>query len=256
MQDSTTLRNRRLLVQGVTILILLAIWQGLSMSLPSILFASPLDTAAAFVRMVESGEFTEQLLQSASRMFIGLFSGMIVAICCGLVAGRSPVLYDAMRPVQSMLMGIPPIIVVVLAMVWFGTGSMVPVFVVAVLVFPGIYLNTADGWRNIDRQLLEMAAIYKSTPWHTLRHIILPGLAVPIFTAISLATGSAVRITIMAELLGTDAGIGYSLAFARVNIDTAKVFAWTLVSIFIIILLDHLVISPLRKFILRWNREE
>ncbi len=78
----------------------------------------------------------------------------------------------------------------------------------------------------------------------------------PIFTAISLATGSAVRITIMAELLGADAGIGYSLAFARVNIDTAKVFAWTLVSIFIIILLDHLVISLLRKFILRWNREE
>lgn len=42
------------------------------------------------------------------------------------------------------------IIVVVLAMVWFGTGSMVPVFVVAVLMFPGTYLNTADGWRSID----------------------------------------------------------------------------------------------------------
>ncbi|UTW68743.1 hypothetical protein KHA80_14980 [Anaerobacillus sp. HL2] len=49
----------------------------------------------------------------------------------------------------------------------------------------------------------------------------------------------AVRITIMAELLGSDSGIGFSLALARINIDTAKVFAWTIVSIMIIIIIDH-----------------
>ncbi|MCD8501589.1 MAG: ABC transporter permease subunit [Bacillaceae bacterium] len=157
------------------------------------------------------------------------------------------------RPIISLILGIPPIILVVLTMVWFGTGPMIPIVVVGFLVFPTFFLNTAEGWRNIDQQLLEMASVYSSSPFHTLRNIILPGLTVPIFTAVSLATGGAVRITIMAELLGADSGIGFSLALARINMDTAKVFAWTLVSIAIIIIIDHLIINPMKKYVLKWD---
>lgn len=239
-----------------TMMVLIGIWQGLSMSLPSILVPSPVETGMAFIHMIQSGELIQQLLQSITRMLTGFVIGMVVAILCGLIAGNFSFVYEAFRPILSLLLGIPPIIVVVLAMVWFGTGSVIPIFVVSVLVFPSIYLNTADGWRNIDRQLLEMAKVYKSSTFHTLKHIILPGLAVPIFTAISLATGSAVRITIMAELLGSDEGIGYSLALARVNIDTAKVFAWTLISILLISMIDNFVINPLKKATLSWNNEE
>ncbi len=243
-------------VQFCTVFILIAAWQVLSLYLPSILFPSPIETLKAFVHMVQSGELVKQIGESSLRMVIGLFIGMILAIICGLIAGNYSIIYDAFRPLLSLLLGLPPIILVVLAMVWFGTGWIVPIFVVSVLVFPSIYLNTADGWRNIDKQLLEMAHLYKSSPFHTLKHIILPGLAVPIFTAISLASGSAVRITIMAELLGSDNGIGYSLALARVNIDTARVFAWTLVSVAIIIILDHFIIHPLKRKTLKWNMEE
>ncbi|MEC0182208.1 ABC transporter permease subunit [Paenibacillus peoriae] len=87
-------------------------------------------------------------------------------------------------------------------------------------------------------------------------YIIIPGLAVPILTGITLAVGSAVRITIMAELLGSDKGIGYSLALARVNMDTAKVFAWTAVSIILIIVIEHMILRPLRQYIMRWNAVE
>ncbi|MGC5324697.1 ABC transporter permease [Brevibacillus sp. SYSU BS000544] len=256
MKGSTIRSKRQVWAPVCTILVLVGIWQALSLSLPSILVPSPLETLMAFIKMMQSGELLQQLIQSISRMLTGFVIGMVIAIVCGLIAGNFPSVYEAFRPILSLLLGIPPIIVVVLAMVWFGTGSIIPIFVVSVLVFPSIYLNTADGWRNIDRQLLEMAKVYKCSAFHTLRHIILPGLAVPIFTAISLATGSAVRITIMAELLGSDEGIGYSLALARVNIDTAKVFAWTLISILLISLIDNLVIHPLKKATLRWNTEE
>jgi NitT/TauT family transport system permease protein len=247
--------NKNWLIRSIVVFLLIVVWQIVSLNLPSILIPSPVETVMELIKMVTNGELMTQISQSISRMFIGLGVGFIIAAICGLWAGKNKVIYEAFRPIYSLIMGLPPIIVVVLAMVWFGTGSVVPIFVVSVLVFPVIFLNIADGWRNIDQQLIEMATIYKSTPFHTLRHIILPGLAVPILTATSLAVGSAVRITIMAELLGADSGIGYSLALARVNINTAKVFAWTIISILIIILLDHFVINPIKKYTLRWNRE-
>jgi NitT/TauT family transport system permease protein len=226
------------------------------MTMPRILIASPQDTLATFAGMAKSGELLGQITLSGSRMMAGLLIGIPTAISVGLLAGIFPTIYDAMRPVLSLLLGIPAVILVVLAMVWFGTGSAVPIFVVALLVFPGVYLNTADGWRSIDMHLLEMAKIYKSSAMNTLRHIIIPGLAIPISTAVSLAAGSSVRITIMAELLGSNQGIGSSLALARVNINTPKVFAWTLVCVIVIILNDQLIIQPIKKYSSRWNNEE
>jgi len=253
MKASIIKNKQNFIIQSCSIMFLLCVWIALSFNFPSILIASPLETLMSLNAMVQSGELLDQLVVSASRMMVGFLIGMFIAIIFGLLAGKYSVVYEAFRPIISLILGIPPIILVVLAMVWFGTGSMIPIVVVSILVFPTFFLNTAEGWRNIDHQLLEMALVYNSSPFHTLKNIILPGLAVPIFTAVSLATGASVRITIMAELLGSDSGIGFSLALARINIDTAKVFAWTIVSIAIIIIIDQLVISPLKKVVLKWD---
>lgn len=144
----------------------------------------------------------------------------------------------------------------VLALIWFGTGGVVPVFVVAVLVFPLIFLNTADDRRAVDRKLLEMAAVHR-VPWpRILRHIVLPALAAPVLTAVSLASGLTVRITVMAELLGSDNGVGYRIALARTNLDTATVFAWTLVLVALVILLDYAVVGPVKRLANRWQTDE
>lgn len=235
---------------------LIVLWSALSFKYPSILIPSPLETFQALFHLFESGELAKQFLLSMSRMVTGFSIGMCIGISTGLFAGRYPLMYEAMKPIISFLLGIPPIILVVIAMVWFGTSSLIPIFVVSLLVFPTFYLNTANGYRSIDHQLLEMAAIYNKSPWQTLKHVIIPGLMIPIFTAISLASGGAVRTTIMAELLGASSGMGSALSMARINIDTAKVFAWTFVSILAILLIDYLLINPLKKFVMKWDLRE
>lgn len=253
MTASTTRSRRAWLVGLLAIIGLVALWQLLSLYLPEILFPSPLATLEAGIELVRSGELASQLGRSLLRMLAGFALGVSAAIACGLVAGTSAVVYDAFRPVQAVLLGVPPIVFVVLAMVWFGTGGLVPVAVVAVLVFPLVFLSTADGRRNVDRQLLEMAAVYEVSRLRTLRDIVLPALAVPIFTAISLATGIAVRVTIMAELLAAADGVGYHIALARVNVDTATVFAWTIVLVGLVILVDHAVVGPMKRSAARWE---
>ena len=55
--------------------------------------------------------------------------------------------------------------------------------------------------------------------------------------------------------LGSDSGIGASLALARININTDKVFAWTLVSIVLIFLIERFVIEPMKKSAFKWQKK-
>lgn len=256
MKASTISRSKSRVIQLSSCFVLFLLWYALSTQYPSILIPSPIETFQALVHLVENGELVKQFVLSMSRMLSGFTIGMFIGISIGLIAGRYQTAYEAMKPIISFLLGIPPIILVVIAMVWFGTSPVIPIFVVGILVFPTFYLNTANGYRSIDSQLLEMAAVYNKSPWQTLQHIIIPGLSMPLFTAISLAAGGAVRITIMAELLGASSGIGSALSMARINIDTAKVFAWTLVSVVTILLIDYMIIHPLKKYVMKWDDKE
>ncbi|ARK25349.1 hypothetical protein SporoP37_12245 [Sporosarcina sp. P37] len=256
MKASTISKNKSLSIQVASCLALLALWYVLSTQYPSILIPSPFETFKAMVHLAVTGELLEQFFLSMTRMISGFAIGMLAGVGVGLIGGRFQTGYEAMKPVISFLLGIPPIILVVIAMVWFGTSPLIPISVVAILAFPTFYLHTANGCRSIDTQLLEMASIYRKTPFEVLKHIILPGLAIPLFTAVSLASGGAVRVTIMAELLGTSSGMGSAISLARININTDIVFAWTLISVLTILLIDYSVIHPLKRFVMKWDQKE
>lgn len=256
MMISIMNRKKSLIIQMSTCSGIVLIWTLLSLKFPSILIPSPYETLTALWHITVSGELLHQLYLTMVRMLVGLIIGMSLAILSGLLAGRFAVIYEMFRPIIAFLLGIPPIILVVVAMVWFGTNSIIPIFVVSILVFPTFYMNIANGYRQIDIQLLQMATVYKKSTWQTLRFIILPSLMVPFFTACSLAAGGAVRITIMAELLGTSSGIGAALTMARININTDKVFAWTLISVLVILAIDSFILTPLKAKMMKWNMEE
>jgi NitT/TauT family transport system permease protein len=211
------------------------------------------ETLTALAEMAGSGELARRTVTTLGRLLLGWAMGSVAGIVFGLLGGRFGPVYHALQPAQSLLLGIPPVVLVVVGMIWFGTGGLVPLLVVAVLIFPIVYINTANGWKSLDPRLVEMARIYGKSTRGVLRHVVLPGLAVPIITGLSVSAGFAVRIAVMAELLAANSGIGYSVALARVNINTAKVFAWALVIVFLVAAIDLLLVHPLKRWALRWQ---
>lgn len=233
--------------------LILAAWQLAAAQTVPLVLPSPYDTLLAAKELLVSGALMEEVHRTLSRTLVGFAWGSAAGITLGLVTGRFRYAFELLRPLHTALLGAPPIVVVVIALIWFGTGGAVPVFVVGLLIFPIVYLNTAEGWRNLDRGLLEMSSVYGRPLRRTLAAIILPGLAVPVLSGLSLAAGFALRIAIMAELLASNSGIGHSIALARVNIQTDRVFAWTLISIALLVGVDYLLIRPFKARINRWN---
>ena len=58
-----------------------------------------------------------------------------------------------------------------------------------------------------------------------LREIYLPEIDGPVLAGLTLPAGLAVRIVVLAEVLGAYSDVGYAFSVARINLETPELFA-------------------------------
>lgn len=56
------------------------------------------------------------------------------------------------RPIVTVLIGTPPIVWLVLALLWFGNGDGTPIFTVFVACMPVVFVGAMQGARTLDGQ--------------------------------------------------------------------------------------------------------
>jgi len=231
--------QRRYYILGI--LIILAGWQVLAWASHPLIVASPVSTFQSIFAMLASGELTKNLIITLQRQLTGLSLGVLVGTFLGIFGGLKKSLDSMFQPGINAILATPSIIFVVIAMVWFGQGSTQVIFVTALLIMPIMYLNSAKGIQSIDSDLLQMVKVYR------------PGLLYGFMAGFSLSVASSLRITIMAELLGAQNGIGNAIFIARGYLETSKLFAWALLLVLLVMIIEALVFNPLQRFIGKWQ---
>lgn len=248
MMDSSA--NNKQLWYALGVGFVLLGWQLLSLQYSQVIIPSPLETWRAFTKIVCSGELAENLKITFSRQLTGLFLGLTIGTVTGVVAGIFKKVELMMQPTITFLLSVPAIIFVTMAMVWFGMGTKMTAFLVTLLIFPIMHLNTASGINSIDPGLKQMADVYRMPPFRQLSKIYLPGMRGHLITGFSLGLASSLRLTIMSEMLGAADGMGQRIYISRAYLETEKLFAWVVVLLIILMLLEFFLIRPLKK----WTR--
>ncbi|NLJ71404.1 MAG: ABC transporter permease subunit [Syntrophomonadaceae bacterium] len=247
MQVSTIKENKERLYYIAGIILIVLGWQILSTIYNSIIIPSPLNTLEALKAMAISGELKDNIFISFRRQLGGLSLGVCFGLITGLLAGYFKRFEWLILPLINLLMSVPAIVFVVMAMVWLGLGTQLAIFIVGLLVFPVMHINTVEGLKSIDQDLIEMSRIYKLPLYHVITKIYFPGMLHGLIAGFSLALASSVRLTIMSELLGAREGIGQRIAIARAYLETEQLFAWVLVLLAILIAMEYLLIRPLKN---------
>ncbi|MEQ8201740.1 MAG: ABC transporter permease subunit [Syntrophomonadaceae bacterium] len=245
------INSRRYHILGI--LIILSGWQVLAWASHPLIVASPGSTFRSIFAMLASGELTRNLLITLQRQLTGLAFGVLIGTFLGIFGGLKKPLDSMMMPGVNAVMATPSIIFVVIAMVWFGQGSTQVIFVTALLIMPIMYLNSAKGIQSIDSNLLQMVRVYRVPARVKLLKVYLPGLLYGFMAGFSLSVASSLRITIMAELLGAQDGIGNAIFIARGYLETSKLFAWALLLVLMVMIIEAIVFNPLQRFIGKWQ---
>jgi NitT/TauT family transport system permease protein len=177
-----------------------------------------------------------------------------VGLILGVLAGLEPRLRSFLEPLRWVGMTIPAVIIAALAMLWFSLGDLAVIFTVAAIVVPTMYVNTVAGVLAIDRRLVEMGGVYHFPRRLFLTEIYLPGIASPMMAGLTLATGIAVRAVVLAEVLGAMDGIGHAFSRAMSYLETPEVFAWILVLLALMAVIEFGVLRPLKRRVMRWRK--
>lgn len=232
---------------------LLGIWAWASAGLPDPVLPSPARTGTALVDLARSGELVTQLTRTLGRTLVGSILAVTLGIACGVLCGLSSVADEVVRPVRILLTGLPPVVTVVIAMIWLGPSGPVVVLAVATAMVPQIMLATREATRVVDRDLLEMSRLFRVPLRWRLRHIVVPATAPPVLAAVAVALSNALRLAMMAELLAAPDGSGAGIATARTYLETPTVFAWAVVAVVFALAVDALVLGPVRKKAVAWS---
>ncbi|MGB6242432.1 MAG: ABC transporter permease subunit [Castellaniella sp.] len=243
--------SRRWSVLGV--ILIFAGWELAARAMGPMLMASPLQALQAVADLSQDSGFWEHSRASLLRIATGVGTGCLIGFALGVLAGHDARLRGLLEPLRWLLMALPPVVAVVLAMLWFGLGSGMVIFITVLMMAPGMYVNTVKGMRMIDPQLLEMSHVYRFSAWTRLRHIYLPALAAPLTAALLIAACGGVRLVVMAEVLGAESGVGYALANARSTFDSARLYAWVLLILGLVALLEFLLLQPIQRRLTRWQ---
>lgn len=235
------------------VLLLLAGWQASAVYMGPMLMATPLETLKAIPRLLASDDFLPNAGDSLLRIGIGVSTGCTIGLALGILAGHKPRVRGLLEPVRWLLMAIPPVVVVVMAMLWFGLGSSMVIFMTVLMMAPGMYVNTVKGMMQVDRNLIEMTHMYRYGFWRRLRHLYMPALTAPLTAALLIATCGGVRLVVMAEVLGAESGAGYALANARSTFDSAELYAWVALILLLVAVLEFALLQPLQRHLGKWQ---
>ena len=100
----------------------------------------------------------------------------------------------------------------------------------------------------MDQDVLEMARVFRFSPWNRFRYILIPGIYPQMLSSAKLAMGLSWKSGIAAELIGqVRNSIGYQLMDAKVSLDMGEVFAWSIIMIALSKSFELLVLYVLKK---------
>ena len=204
--------------------LILIVWEIVGPFISPIFFTYPTKIAVAFYDLTLNGELPYYLGQSLEVMIYGLSIAVIVGIPLGIAMARFQRLDWALDLPINALYATPLVAVVPLLVLWFGIYLKAKIIVVFLFaVFP-VLINTYQGVRECDKNMLEVARSFRSSERRMWQDVLLP-FAVPyIIAGIRLAIGRGLIGMIIAEFYTTISGLGFMITRYANVFEMDKVF--------------------------------
>jgi NitT/TauT family transport system permease protein len=236
--------------------VVLIAWELYGRSVNPILFTYPTAVAAAFVELVVKGELQRFLLQSLEVFAYGFALAVVVGIPLGIFLARSATLSLALEPYLHALYSTPTVAFIPLIVLWFGFRVPAKVVIVFLfMVFP-VLINTQQGVKNLNRDLLEVARSFCSSERRLWSDLIIPSALPFILAGVNLAIGRGLVGMIVAEFFTSVAGLGYMIVQYANAFETAKLFVPIVVLMALGVTLIGLIKVIERKVAPWQNREQ
>jgi len=217
-------------VSLATLVIVFSIWWTLTSGLkviPPLYFPRPESVAErlADLRTVIVGD----ALWTLGRVVGSWLLGSAMGVTIGLLMIRSRLAFFVLTPLVESLRPVPPIALIPFVILWFGIGETGKVFLAALGCFMVMAINTIVAARNVPPVYLRAARSLGASENTVYRTVILPAIVPQLVAGLRIGAALAFAVTIAAEFMGAEAGIGALIMLASRTLGTDVVLLGTII---------------------------
>ena len=226
----------------------LAVWQGFAVILAKpLLLPSPIEVLTRLFELAVTKDFWYYTFVSLWRIILGVGSAIILGLLLAVLCCRSSLVDTLVAPLLITIKSTPVASFVILVLIWVKRDY-VPVLIAGLMVLPIIWANVCAGIRGTDKQLLEMAKVYKLSRSRVLKRIYIPSVMPHFHSACRTALGFGWKSGVAAEVLTVPThSIGRLIYESKLYLLTTDLFAWTMVVVLLSLLLEKVFLKFLDR---------
>lgn len=158
----------------------------------------------------------EDTMKTISMIFVCTVIAILVGIPTGILMAKSNRLQSVISPVLDIMQTMPSFVYLIPVVMLLGIGRVPGLIAVVIYAIPPIIRLTNLGIRQVDRDVLEAADAFGSSPWQKLKNVQLP-LALPtIMAGINQTIMMALAMVVIASMIGVQ-GLGQPVLKAISN---------------------------------------
>jgi sulfonate transport system permease protein len=250
MRNSFKQRLKNVLIIGSLPLMVLILWE-LSVRwqlVPNSLVASPSQVINKFFIMFFDGRLFVHSYVSMKRLLLGFIIGTSLGVTIGTIVGFWKLGTKLIEPTLLALLPVPPIAWIPFLIIIFGIDEASKIALISMGSFWTLFLQTSYGIRTVDKQLIEVAFIFKKD-WKTiLCKVMLPSCLPHIFSGMRVALAISWGLMVASEIIASSKGLGWLIWDARNFSRPADLIVGMIVTGILGKLTDSIIVKAEKRF--------
>jgi NitT/TauT family transport system permease protein len=212
----------------------LLLWKLFSVVIgSSIILPGPEEVAKNLGVLLFSSLLWQAIAGTLERVLLSFFLSVLIGTATGAASGLHPRFNEFLAPLLTTIRATPVLALILIAMFWLPSTG-VPIFSAFLMAYPVMHTSTYAGIVSIDRELLEMADVFKVPPLVQFLRLKLPAARGHFLSGTKNALGLCWKVVVAGEVLSQPAfALGTGLQDARLSLETGTVLAWAVVTVFL-----------------------
>lgn len=227
------MKNRKnLFIKSLSLIFWIIIWQIAANKInQQFILASPLNVFKETIFLVFEKSFWKRIYFSYFNIMIGFFLSIFFGIILASLSYKFNIIKILLTPLISIIKSMPTAAIIILFLVWTKVENL-SISVSIFMSLPIIYVNILKGLEQLDKNLLEMAKVFRITTIKKIIYIYISQVS-PYFEAGGInALGIAWKSGIAAEVISLPYNsIGEVLYESKIYLNTTSLFSWAIIII-------------------------
>lgn len=201
--------KKKILDKIVVLIEILLLWELGSLAIQKACLPAPFSAIQAMLDLIAQGTIVEHIADSAKRIILGTFFGLLLSMPVGLMLGYLPKFDKYLGSLFNFLYTIPKVVFLPVIIVLLGIGDLPKIFLIALVLFFQQAVVIRDSAKNISPELSKSIEVWGATKFQIMCHLVIPSCLPDVMTSLRMSLGTSIALLFITENFASVTGLGY-----------------------------------------------